>query len=136
MSPWLWMLVGVALSGAVTWCLLWTLREKMFLRDKRMLERLDALQDDHAEIDAGLHDVHRALKALSEQPKPEEPWTGAFLPTDEGAAAMERQILSSEDRAISATGVSVPSRRPSRRSVGRSPRAVLTRPANSSGSAS
>jgi hypothetical protein len=133
MTPWLILLVGLVLMAGS----LWQFRRSLL---REMRAALDAMAQQcrlvEQNVQAAVERVDEARRVFEEAPTPAPLWLGAFLPTDEQSAALERQILSSEDRAISDTGISVPSRRPSRRSVGRSPRAVLTRPASSSGSGS
>lgn len=119
------MLVGVALSGVVTFLLLIMMTKALGGQHLSLLPRFDALVN-------GLSEINARLSEMQIQP-PEHPLTGTvFLPTDIEAAALEKALLSSEDRAIRAAG-GQPSARRVRTSDDRSPRAASTRPANASG---
>ena len=137
MSPWLWMLVGLSLSGLTTWYLLRSIEKRQADQSaslSRMVQNLTrALESAEQEIRAKLTMIEDTLASQPKPPEyPVEP-LGAFLPTDQSAAELERAILSSEDRSIAASGV-VPYSPPRSKTL-RPPfdLASSTRPVRSSG---
>ena len=96
----LWTVLCLTLSGVTTWVLL-----------RRSVQ---AQQTHLAHLHVAVADLAVALQAITttlQAPPPPQPWTGSFLPTDETTAAIERQILRSEDHAIAAgTPFAEPSR--------------------------
>lgn len=122
MSPWLWMVATVCLSGLVTW---WLLRQMT----TQQTERHSAVCQWLSNLDSDLDAQRGAIEELVKQPAPTQPWTGAFLPTDAAASDMERQIYQSEDRAISAGT----SERPSSHWANRSGQGASTPPGKRSG---
>jgi hypothetical protein len=97
----LWTVVCLTLSGATTW---WLLRRSVQAQQRHLRILHDAVAD--------LAGALQAITATLQTPPPPQPWTGAFLPTDETAAEIETQLQRSEDHAIAAgTPFGGPSRR-------------------------
>lgn len=87
----LWTVLCLTLSGVTTWVLL---RRSVQQQQTHLLTLHDAVAD--------LAGALQAITATLQTPPPPQPWTGSFLPTDDAAADIERQVQRSEDHAISA----------------------------------
>ena len=118
MGPWLWLVLGVTVSVLGTWSLLWRLDQRQTRQSALLSAALAAAEQEIRQSLVRISDTLQTLVTAdtTRQQAQDGLFLGAFLPTDETAAQMERQILSSEDRAIAASGLS----RPSRASHGRS----------------
>ena len=62
------------------------------------------LREASARLEAAVANLPPALQALIAEDRRQRAWTGAFLPTDDQAAHLERLIVAAEDRAIGADG--------------------------------
>ena len=145
MAPWLVSLL-ILLTGALTSFGTWLrlrdslrrLQSDFEARLDTVLRVLDEFRQEmsryHIQRTGVLNNCLQAHQEwLEAKMKGEEGWMGVFLPTDESAAATERQIRASEDRAISATEPTHYSSLDSPRSVPTSRRGPSTRPAPTSG---
>src|SRR5712691_270140 len=118
MTPWLALGLGAILGSLCFFA--WRARIRANQWEALFNQMHEIVEDLQVQLNQSIRNENMLLdlmNGLVNKPKPPEPWTGAFLPTDEAAAEMERQILSSEDRSISAGGLTPSSSRLTGRSA-------------------